>query len=383
MKNLHEIEEKINILLKKNTIGLGKMNKAFLLSVFILMLTINLISASDVSVWQGQYYTGTVFNIGTYEFNFTVYDALTGGDTCYSNTTTLTTGNWGDWETEQGEVGSACNNASKDYYLNINIDGVDQTPRRRLIVWDSLRKDVDEITTGKLETSSQVIAPTIQADTEIIAPTINASHIITTNVTTTETGFFSNLGSLVDRIINLWVIDINATGNIETSQNVSAEYFKGDGSLLTNLPSLTPVYLENNLTATNETYTTIFTIALTPNKMNVIRAYLAQSSSADGVAIRNRVIINATGPAGFCSLETLNGATTRSIQNIQVGTNSEDTGVTTLPAGLDILNIPFINFATCAILADADQTNLIIQFTSETEDTVTTHAGAYYTNAVN
>ena len=35
--------------------------------------------ASDVAIWQGQYFTGTTFNTGTYEFNFTVYDALIGG----------------------------------------------------------------------------------------------------------------------------------------------------------------------------------------------------------------------------------------------------------------------------------------------------------------
>ena len=39
----------------------------------------SLVSASDVSVWQGQYFTGTTFNTGTYDFNFTVYDAPSGG----------------------------------------------------------------------------------------------------------------------------------------------------------------------------------------------------------------------------------------------------------------------------------------------------------------
>jgi len=128
------------------------MNKIFLILiiVFVGIFTINLISASDVLVWQGQYYTGTTFNTGTYEFNFTVYDNSTGGDYCYTNTTDLTTGNWGQWETEQEGVGAACNNVSKDYYLNINIDGTDQTPRKRLIVWTPLRKNVDEVSTGGL-----------------------------------------------------------------------------------------------------------------------------------------------------------------------------------------------------------------------------------------
>jgi len=116
--------------------------------LFFSIILIASVSASDILVWQGQYYTGTEFNTGTYEFNFTVYDALTGGNACYSNTTTLTTGDFGEWKTEQSGVSSACNNASRDYFLNINIDGTDQTPRRRLAVWDFLRKNVDEITTG-------------------------------------------------------------------------------------------------------------------------------------------------------------------------------------------------------------------------------------------
>jgi hypothetical protein len=116
----------------------------------MVILLFPIISASDVLVWQGQYYTGTTFNTGTYEFNFSVYDSLTGGNICYTNTTTLTTGNFGEWKTEQSGVNSACNNASKDYYLNINIDGTDQTPRKRIIVWSYLRKDVDEVSTGNL-----------------------------------------------------------------------------------------------------------------------------------------------------------------------------------------------------------------------------------------
>jgi len=118
--------------------------------LYFLVIFLTGISASDVLVWQGQYYTGTTFNTGTYEFNFTVYDALTGGDICYSNTTNLTTGNWGEWETEQSGVSSACNNISKDYYLNININGIDQTPRRRLTIFNYLRKDVNEVTAGDL-----------------------------------------------------------------------------------------------------------------------------------------------------------------------------------------------------------------------------------------
>ena len=50
---------------------------SFIISFIVLFTSI--VSASDVAVWQGQYYTGTTFNTGTYDFNFSVYDALVGG----------------------------------------------------------------------------------------------------------------------------------------------------------------------------------------------------------------------------------------------------------------------------------------------------------------
>ncbi len=55
------------------------MKKEVLFLLIGLVLLIPLVSAADVLVWQGQYYTGTTFNTGTYNFNFTVYDALVGG----------------------------------------------------------------------------------------------------------------------------------------------------------------------------------------------------------------------------------------------------------------------------------------------------------------
>ena len=125
------------------------------LAVLVIFICISLVAviahaSSDVVVWQGQYYTGSYFNIGTYEFNFTVFNALTGGTRCYSNKTNLSTGEWGQWITEQNGVSAACGNASADYFLNININGVDQTPRRRLTIFNYLRKDVNESTTGNI-----------------------------------------------------------------------------------------------------------------------------------------------------------------------------------------------------------------------------------------
>lgn len=39
----------------------------------------NSIPATDITVWQGQYFIGTEFQTGTYKFNFTVYDDKVGG----------------------------------------------------------------------------------------------------------------------------------------------------------------------------------------------------------------------------------------------------------------------------------------------------------------
>jgi hypothetical protein len=70
----------------------------------------------------------------------------------------------------------------------------------------------------------------------------NQSETFAGNITTSETGFFGFLGSILSRITGLFVQDIdfngtiNGSGNITTTGNISADYLRGDGSLLTNLP---------------------------------------------------------------------------------------------------------------------------------------------------
>lgn len=360
------------------------MNKIclFLIGVFVLILSISFISASDILVWQGQYYTGTTFNTGTYEFNFSVYDSLTGGNICYSNTTNLTTGNFGEWKTEQYNVSSSCNNVSKDYYLNINIDGIDQTPRKRLVVWSFLRKDVNESTLGEIQASGQVISPIIQASNLISAPIINATQVQVHNLTTTSYGFFNYLGSLTDRVTKLFVKNIDASGNVNAANyTLNGTTIQDWSDISSEISGIVPVYLENNLNSINNSvYTNIFNITLTPNKINVIHVYLAQSSSATGGAIQNRAILNESGPVGYCHFEDQTGAGTAGISNIAVITSSSDTATTAM--AFDV-NVPFINIIACTILSDSNQRNLIIQFQPEIASNVTTYAGSYYTNAVN
>ena len=64
------------------------MNKQILI---ILLIGINLflmgfVHASDWSVFQGQYYIGDEFQVGTYEFEFNVYDSEAGGNLVFSYT---------------------------------------------------------------------------------------------------------------------------------------------------------------------------------------------------------------------------------------------------------------------------------------------------------
>lgn len=56
-----------------------KIGVIILIIVSFLISLIPVVLASDVLVWQGQYFTGTTFNTGAYNFNFTVYDAQIGG----------------------------------------------------------------------------------------------------------------------------------------------------------------------------------------------------------------------------------------------------------------------------------------------------------------
>jgi len=173
-----------------------------LIIILALVMLTPAVLASDILVWQGQYYTGNTFNTGTYDFNFTVYDAVSGGESCYSNITSLTTGNFGEWGTEQYGVISSCNNASQSYFLEIKINNVTQGERRRLTNLNFLRKDVQEV---------------INTDLTIQGNLYTSNNISSEGNIESNFGLFTYIGSLINRVTKLFVNDITASGNINAS----------------------------------------------------------------------------------------------------------------------------------------------------------------------
>ncbi len=98
--------------------------------LLFLVILIPLVSAVDIQVWQGKYLTGSANTV--YTFNFTVYDDIIVGESCWSNTVDLTTDSDRWWYTDQVGVAEVCSDATINYYLNIEINGADQAPRRLL-----------------------------------------------------------------------------------------------------------------------------------------------------------------------------------------------------------------------------------------------------------
>src|SRR3989344_3183488 len=79
----------------------------------------------------------------------------------------------------------------------------------------------------------------------------NQSETFSGNITTVHTGLFGFLGSLASRITKLFAVDLDVSNNVNVTGNVSASYFKGDGSLLTNLPvgaESDPIFVSENST---------------------------------------------------------------------------------------------------------------------------------------
>ncbi len=124
--------------------------RIFIWIVVGIFLINSVFAISDIAVFQGQYHNETSFINGTFEFTFDIYDAGVGGNLVGSYSKNLTTGTWGQWKAEVPGVSAASNDTSKDYFVEILIEGVPQLPRKRLSHFNYLRKDVDEETSGNI-----------------------------------------------------------------------------------------------------------------------------------------------------------------------------------------------------------------------------------------
>ncbi|MDA3836392.1 MAG: hypothetical protein PF542_02105 [Nanoarchaeota archaeon] len=156
--------------------------KKLIFVLIVLLIIICPVLAKDISVYQGQYFIGTEFQQGTFQFDFNVYDAREGGDLIYTYSEDITTGQWGSWEVELEGVSEAANNSFRDYFMEVVVEGVSQLPRRRITQFDFARVDIPE--------------------------TFKKTLVV-------EGGLFSNYIEAV---------------------NMTAAYFSGDGSQLKNLP---------------------------------------------------------------------------------------------------------------------------------------------------
>jgi len=175
----------------------------FLIGLFLIPFVF---AGSDSAVFQGQYFIDDSFQQGTFNFVFNVYDAETGGNLIYSQTKTITTGFWGQWRTELTGLSSACNDVTKDYFMEISIDGNVQTPLRKLTHFDYLRKNTNETTSNQIKINN---------------------HLYTQDITLSGVLNFI-LGGSIQEFVNKFVIsksldvtgDINATGNIYSNNKL-------------------------------------------------------------------------------------------------------------------------------------------------------------------
>src|SRR3989339_756960 len=168
--------------------------KFYILILIFGILLVNFVVPKDVLVFQGQYFIEAKFQVGTYDFEFNVYDDETSGNLIYSDKENITLGNWGQWKVELVGLSEAANNVSKDYFMEIIIDGIPQFPRKRITQFNFLRKDVDEITQGRISAGSFIISNNDKIDQGFFVDAEkNYSTTINAKLNVTDDAFFKNL----------------------------------------------------------------------------------------------------------------------------------------------------------------------------------------------
>lgn len=215
----------------------------------ILFMLGGVMAVSDSAVFQGQYFEGSEFQEGTFDFNFVVYDDEAGGVSCFSDSQILTTGFWGQWRVELNGISGSCNDVSKDYFMEITIENSTQSPRRRLTHFNYLRKDVNELSSGQINVSESVYVYDLYINNTKVClsdgtncQVVNFSEDDTFQ-SVTERGASTDknitIGSILTFILGGYFQEFSdrffLSKNLDVGGNVSANYFIGDGSFLTGI----------------------------------------------------------------------------------------------------------------------------------------------------
>ncbi|MBS3083711.1 hypothetical protein J4423_02820 [Candidatus Pacearchaeota archaeon] len=243
------------------------MIKKFFLFLLLLMSFFSIASAFLISD-QGtsvRNLSGSLLDSGN--LTIAVYDDITAGNLIFSSTTSgaIVNGSWNlminpaieygvrywkDYEINGEDVDFDGNEriefqSSVGYINNIsfvNLSLINSCPSGssiRLIYSNgSVECETDDLGNG---TSSDLTNYALK----------NQSETFSGNITTVHTGLFGFLGSLANRITKLFAVDLDVSNNVDVTGNVSASYFEGDGSLLTNLPAGSesdPIFVSENST---------------------------------------------------------------------------------------------------------------------------------------
>src|SRR3989344_8070246 len=220
-----------------------------------------------------------------------LFTMLSRGGACYSNTTTLTTGNFGEWKTEQENVGTNCDDATTNYYLEIRINNETQNPRRLIKSFSYLRQDSPVLfseynysgtarwqfqnlnsgnTSNSLFSVSNVLgflfsfgitssnyfsAPNNRSFAN--QPSIGQSSFNDMYFVNGRYTGFSWLNNPLNDSSNLvqYLMSLDSEGNLNVTGNITTNYFIGDGSLLTGISSSSTNLTNYALKNQSETFT--------------------------------------------------------------------------------------------------------------------------------
>ena len=251
---------------------------------------------------------------GTYNFTFNFYNVSTEGVSEFNYTTAVTTDSRGIYDIIIKGINFTFDKA---YYLGVKVaDDAEMSPRINISsVPYSLRSNIsDDLTpenTYKVKTinvtSSIYIGDGSGDDIlEIKTQYLNYSggNIEMTGNISLGSKISFKFGQLIDNFVNGWLrvtgglnvtgetriegdLSVNdvfnvssSNGNVETSGNVSAAYFKGDGSLLTGITGSIGLWV-------NGTYWTSLNISYTQNVNISDVIYVNASSGKVGISVKN------------------------------------------------------------------------------------------------